>query len=111
MATPTFYIKQNDTRPELDVFLRDDKDRTINGTGATVKFNMRNASDNTVKVNNGSVTTVSSTSGRVKYSFSAADTDTAGNFDGEFEVTFVGGQVETFPNDGFIKVIITDDVA
>jgi hypothetical protein len=111
MATPTFYIKQNDTRPELDVFLRDDKDRTINVTGATVKFNMRNASDNTVKVNNGSVTTVSSTSGRVKYSFSAADTDTAGNFDGEFEVTFVGGQVETFPNDGFIKVIITDDVA
>ena len=111
MATPTFNIKQNDTRPELDVFLRDDKDRTINVTGATVKFNMRNASDNIVKVNAGSVTTVSSTSGRVKYSFSTADTDTAGNFDGEFQVTFVGGQVETFPNDGYIKVIITDDVA
>ena len=111
MATPTFYIKQNDTRPELDVFLRDDKDRTINVTGATVKFNMRNASDNIVKINLGSVTTVSSTSGRVKYSFSTADTDTAGNFDGEFQVTFVGGQVETFPNDGYIKVIITDDVA
>ena len=111
MATATFYIKQNDTRPDLDVFLRDDKDRTINVTGATVKFNMRNASDNIVKVNAGSVTTVSSTSGRVKYSFSTADTDTAGNFDGEFQVTFVGGQVETFPNDGYIKVIITDDVA
>ena len=111
MATPTFYIKQNDTRPELDVFLRDDKDRTINVTGATVKFNMRNASDNTVKVNLGSVTTVSSTAGRVKYSFSSADTDTSGNFDGEFQVTFVGGQVATFPNDGYIKVIITDDVA
>ena len=111
MATPTFYIKQNDTRPELDVFLRDDKDRTINVTGATVKFNMRNASDNTIKVNAGSVTTVSSTGGRVKYSFSSADTDTSGNFDGEFQVTFVGGQVETFPNDGYIKVIIPDDVA
>ena len=111
MATPTFYIKQNDTRPELDVFLRDDKDRSINVTGATVKFSMRNASDNSVKINLGSVTTVSSTSGRIKYSFSAADTDTAGNFDGEFQVTFVGGQIETFPNDGYIKVIITDDVA
>ena len=111
MATPTFYIKQNDTRHELDVFLRDDKDRTINVTGATVKFNMRNASDNTVKINLGSVTTVSSTAGRVKYSFSSSDTDTSGNFDGEFQVTFVGGQVETFPNDGYIKVIITDDVA
>ena len=111
MATPTFYIKQNDTRPELDVFLRDDKDRTINVTGAPVKFNMRNASDNVVKDSLGSVTTVSSTAGRVKYSFSSADTDTSGNFDGEFQVTFVGGQVETFPNDGYIKVIITDDVA
>ena len=111
MATPTFYIKQNDTRPELDVFLRDDKDRTINITGATVKFSMRNASTNVVKISLGAVTTVSSTSGRVKYSFSAADTDTAGNFDGEFQVTFVGGQIETFPNDGYIKVIVTDDVA
>jgi hypothetical protein len=111
MAAPTFYIKQNDTRPELDVFLRDDKDRSINVTGATVKFNMRNSADNVVKVNAGSVTTVSSTSGRVKYSFTTADTDTSGNFEGEFQVTFVGGQVETFPNDSYIKVIITDDVA
>jgi hypothetical protein len=111
MAAPTFYIKQNDTRPELDVFLRDDKDRSINITGAVVKFSLRNASDNSVKISLGSVTTVSSTAGRVKYSFSASDTDTSGNFDGEFQVTFVGGQIETFPNDGYIKVIITDDVA
>ena len=111
MATPTFYIKQNDTRPELDVFLRDDKDRPINITGATVKFNMRASSDNSVKIDNGSVTTGSSTAGRGKYSFTTSYTDTAGNFDGEFEVTFVGGHVETFPNDGYIKVIITDDVA
>ena len=111
MAAQTFYIKQNYTRPELDVFLRDDKDRSINITGSTVKFNLRNSSDNVVKIDNGSVTTVSSTAGRVKYSFTAANTDTSGNFDGEFEVTFVGGQVETFPNDGYIKVIITDDLA
>jgi hypothetical protein len=111
MADPTFYIKQNDTRPELDIFLRDDKDRSINITGAVVKFSMRNASTNVVKISLGSVTTVSSTAGRVKYSFTASDTDTAGNFDGEFQVTFVGGQVETFPNDGYIKVIVTDDVA
>jgi len=111
MADPTFYIKQNDTRPELDIFLRDDKDRSINITGATVKFSMRNAATNVVKISLGSVTTVSSTAGRVKYSFTASDTDTAGNFDGEFQVTFVGGQVETFPNDGYIKVIVTDDVA
>jgi len=111
MADPTFYIKQNDTRPELDIFLRDDKDRSINITGATVKFSMRNASTNVVKISLAAVTTVSSTAGRVKYSFTASDTDTAGNFDGEFQVTFIAGQIETFPNDGYIKVIVTDDVA
>ena len=67
MADPTFYIKQNDTRPELDIFLRDDKDRTINITGATVNFSMRNASTNVVKISLASVTTVNSTAGRVKY--------------------------------------------
>ena len=111
MADPTFYIKQNDTRPELDIFLRDDKDRSINITGATVKFSMRNASTNVVKISLAAVTPVSSTAGRVKYSFTASDTDTAGNFDGEFQVTFIAGQIETFPNDGYIKVIVTDDVA
>ena len=111
MADPTFYIKQNDTRPELDTFLRDDKDRSINITGATVKFSMRNASTNVGKISLAAVTVVSSTAGRVKYSFTASDTDTAGNFDGEFQVTFIAGQIETFPNDGYIKVIVTDDVA
>ena len=109
-ATPTFYIKQNDTRPLLEVNLRDDRDSPVNITGATVVFSMRNVSDNSVKIDAASATVTSSTGGRVRYTFTATNTNTAGNFDAEFQVTFLDGTIETFPNDGYIKVIITDDV-
>lgn len=39
-----------------------------------------------------------------------ADTDTAGRFEAEFEVTYADGAVETFPNDGFIVVQIGPDI-
>lgn len=110
MAVPTFFIKQNDTTPNLEVFLKDDKGRAVNVTGATILFHMRNAADNTAKVSSGSVTIVTATSGRVRYNWSASNTNTAGIFDAEFQVTFSGGGIETFPNDTYIKVVITDDV-
>lgn len=110
MANPTFFIKQNDDTPTLDVALQDDRGRPTDIASATIVFHMRNAADDTVKINGGTVTILSATRGEVRYSWSAANTDTAGNFEAEFQVTFSGGGVETFPNDGYITVIITDDV-
>ncbi len=110
MASPTFFIKQNDTSPALEAFLQDSRGRPVNVTGATVVFHMRLASDLTVKINGASVTISSATQGHVSYTFTAANTDTAGNYEGEFQVTFSDGSIETFPNDDYIKVIITDDV-
>ena len=111
MAVPTFNIKQNDTSPNLEVFLRDDKNRPINITGAAVVFHMRNRSDNSVTINGGSVTIVSGPLAQVRYVWSASNTSTTGNFDGEFQVTFSDGTIETFPNDDYIRIVITDDVA
>ena len=111
MASPTFFIKQNDTTPALEAFLQDSRGRPVNLTGATIVFHMRLASDLTVKITIGSVTIVAATLGHVSFAFSAPNTDTAGNYEGEFQVTFSGGAIETFPNDGYIKIIITDDVA
>jgi hypothetical protein len=111
MASPTFFIKQNDTSPTLDVALRDDRGRAVDITGATVVFHMRNSLDDSTKVSSGSVTSLSDAQGEVRYAWAAIDTDTAGNFEAEFQVTFSGGTIETFPNDDYINVIITDDVA
>jgi hypothetical protein len=46
----------------------------------------------------------------VEYSWQAGDTATAGLFEAEFRVTYAGGRIETFPNDGFIAVRISEDI-
>jgi hypothetical protein len=111
MPQPTFFIKQNDDRPHLDAFLRDDKDRPVDVTGASVKFNLRAVADNSVKISAGSVSVTNATEGAVRFTWTTSNTDTSGNYQGEFQVTFGDASVETFPNDGYVRVVITDDVA
>ena len=75
-------------------------------------FSMRVEPAGTVKVNRASATIVGdAVLGRVRYSWASADTDTADDYEGEFEVTYSGGRVQTFPNDGHIIIKVTDDVA
>lgn len=105
----TFYIKQNDTAPALDAILARQNGEAVNLTGASVKFMMR-LGVASPKVNT-SATIVNAASGLVRYSFTAANTDTAGVYDAEFEVTYADATVETFPNDGYFKVTVVDDIA
>jgi hypothetical protein len=108
MAT-TFNIKQNDTAPVIQGTAKTRAGAVIDITGATIRFHM-NDSTGTNKVDAaGSV--VDGPNGVMKYEWSAADTDTVGTFDGEFEVTYADSKIETFPNDGHITVVITDDLA
>jgi len=105
-----FYIKQNDTSPSLQATLKDGADNAVDLTAATVRFHMRQLGSQTVKVD--SAATVSDAdNGVVYYQWSASDTDTIGSFEAEFEVTFSGGEIESFPNNRFIQVEITDDIA
>jgi hypothetical protein len=46
----------------------------------------------------------------VRYEWLAANTDTADEYEGEFQVTYANGKIQTFPNDGYIPVVITDDI-
>lgn len=107
MATLTdFYIKRNDTRPEISVTALDDAGAAVNLTGATVKFFMKQ--NNTLKVN-GTGSLISAAAGTMKYQWVAADTDTAGDYLAEFQVTFGDGRILTFPNATYINVhVITD---
>lgn len=109
MMPSTFKTKQNDTKP-IYAHL-EDVDGRIDLTNATgVVFNMRDLSG-TVKVSRGVCTIITPTQGYVRYDFDAADTDTAGIFKGEFEVTWVDGRIETHPEDSYIPIKIIDDIA
>jgi hypothetical protein len=49
--------------------------------------------------------------GVVKYDWVAGDTETAGDFECEFEVTEADGALRTFPNDGYKLFKVLDHVA
>ena len=106
----TFFIKQNDTSPTLDATLKDANDAAVDLTGATVRFHMRKVGKGAAVVDS-AATIIGALTGQVRYAWSASDTALIGTYNGEFEVTYSDNSVETFPNNGFISIEVTDDLA
>ena len=106
-----FYIKQNDTRPAITANLTDANDAAVNLTGSTVKFNMRVDPAGTTKISAVGATIEDAEAGQVSYSWTSSDTDTADDFEAEFQVTFAGGAIQTFPGRNWIFVHVIDDIA
>ena len=105
----SFYIKQNDTVPSLRAALKNGSGDAVDLTGATCQFHMRPIGSTTITVD-ASAQIVTEATGIVQYNWIAADTDTVGSYQAEFEVTYSDGTIETFPNNGYIRVEITDDI-
>lgn len=106
----TFNIKQGDTFPSLRANLKDGSNEAIDLTGATVRFHMRPVGTAVAAID-AAATVISAGTGVVDYTWQAGDTATVGEYQAEFEVTYPGGEVETFPNGGFLSVKVTDDIA
>lgn len=106
----TFYIKQNDTRPIMSATLIDGDGSVVNLDGASVAFKMRAVGGSTAKVD-ASATVADATNGKVTFTFSASNTDTVGEYEGEFQVTFAGGGIQTYPNNKYIEIEVVDDIA
>lgn len=105
-----FYIKQGDTAPAWDDTLKDNDGNPINLTGAGVRFHMAPQDFTEAKVDAAAVI-VDAANGKVRYNWQTADTDEAGDFYAEWEVTHASGQIETFPNDGYRHVTIGRELA
>lgn len=104
----TFFIKRGDTAPSLLYALLP---ASVNLTGATVRFSMRTRTG-TVLINRAAAVIVIATgTPTVRYDWQTGNTDTPGVHEAEFKVTDLNGRVETFPNDSFIGVAITGDIA
>lgn len=104
-----FRIKTNDTSPKLVITLQDAGGNVVNLSGATARFHMKAYGESSLKVNAGADIT-DEPNGRIEYSWEASDTDTAGTYYGEVEITFGDLSVETFPNNGYFTIIIKEDL-
>ncbi len=105
----TLKLVTGDTLPELTFTLKDsntaasgqtldpNNDETwgpINVTGATVKLRLREIGSATVK-STLTCTVTDGSNGKVATNFPAGTLDTAGTFEGELEITFQSGGVQT----------------
>ena len=110
-----FTMKRNDTRPkykgqlmQTDPLAPATKIPVDLSTATGVKLIMRTGAGGEAKVNAAAVIT-DPTNGRVEYTWVVGDTDTAGDFNAEWEVSW-GGDKQTFPSVGYLVIIIEDDL-
>jgi hypothetical protein len=104
-----FTIKSNDRLPSIQAAFAT-AGAAVNLTSATsVKFIMKTATGNTVKVNTPAVI-VDATTGVVRYDWLSADTATPGSYIAEWEVTWGGGKKQTFPTGTYHTVDVLADL-
>lgn len=109
MAVQYFYIKQGDTYPPIRCILRDAEDNIVPLTGATVQFHMSKIVGRSIRVKvDQPAVIVDDVGGEVYYGnpWAAADTNTAGDYQAEWEVTFADSSVETFPNNDRNQLVV-----
>ena len=118
MPEPDFYVKQGDSAaPVLARTLLDEEGDPVDINLATVRFHMLPIAGGAVKVDAAATNHQSgpgpnaANQGQVSYAFTASNTDTAGVFIAEWEVTFTGGAVLKFPNTGYMLIRINEKIA
>lgn len=109
-------MKQHDHRPSIQATLSAD----LSPAGTTVNFIMRPTLSGAVKVNAAAVivgtriiTPVTGdpyTVTDVRYDWATGDTDTAGQFQAEWQVTWTGGKKQTFPTETYHSLEILADL-
>lgn len=105
----THYVKQNDTRDPVQATLKDADGKPVDLSDVDeVRFQMGRKGNNTKVDGLGEI--VDAANGEVKYEWQEGDTDKAEVFRGEFRVEFADGTRLTFPNNDWIKVVVTEEI-
>ena len=109
-------MKAGDTAPAVQATLLDAAGAAVDLTGASVRFlvatkteprtTVVDAAADIAQVGDGS----DGSKGTVVYVWAPGDTDAAGSYDVEFEVTFADSTVQTFPTQGYIDATFADDL-
>ena len=109
---PEVYVKQGDTKPPLQPTLKFEDGSVMNLANCTVVFTMIDK-DGTKKIDEAECKIEEPpTAGKVTYQWvynARKDTDTPGRFKGEFEVTDVNGDVQTWPTTEDLVIIIKEE--
>jgi hypothetical protein len=101
-------MKRGDLAPSVSAVLYS-SGAVVDLTGSTVKLIMKNRSTGVEKVNAACVI-VTPAAGAVRYDWTGTDTDTAGTYDVEFQVTLPTTKKLTCPNNKHLECLVYPDV-
>ncbi|MGO4496435.1 BppU family phage baseplate upper protein [Paenibacillus sp. 2RAB27] len=104
----TIYLKQNDTHTPIRATLRDPEGEPVPLVGAVVGFYMSKNGSNIVARE---ADILDAAGGRVIFNFQEGETSETGTLQAEFKVNFSDGTVETFPNNGYLTIIIDKELS
>lgn len=113
MNEQIFSIKQNTTVPILTVSI---KNKSRLGLVDGIDLNSITAVTFTMKSQCGDMkiydkqATVVCTGGTIQYNWTQEDTDTYGDFNGEFKLRYLNGDILAIPQIGSIKIKIEKDL-
>jgi hypothetical protein len=93
-----YKVTKGDTAKALDVVLSDARG-VVDLTDCSVKIYMAYQGTFNKKIDGAACSIISPLLGKVRYSFTAQDVDTAGVFDVQFVVTNLASKTVTFPTD------------
>lgn len=102
-----FHIRKGDRLPAIEAQLFAD-DVAVVLSGASVELRYRPVDGGVVVTKTAAVSDAAL--GKVKYEWAANDTDTAGVYAALWRVTFADGRKASYPNQGFLRFAITDDL-
>lgn len=107
---PALVVKTNDLQPYYYVEVLDASGTAIALSGATIVCTMRNVHDpsGTPKINRQStgISITDASAGKFRYAWQAGETDTAGKYYIEFEITPSSGGKFTVPSDNSAIVVV-----
>jgi hypothetical protein len=116
MPEADFLLKRGDTSSGIYATLENSGGTAVDILGASVRWKMAPISGGTLTVNDvatnaqvGAGGTSNLTTGQVVYNW-ATHPGTAGRYLGEWEVTYAGGSIQSFPNGGYLLVDVLADL-
>lgn len=103
-------VKKGDLEPGVKGQLIPPTGFTLDLDGASVAFSLREEHSGQVIIEDAEAEILSVEDKIVYYAWEAGDTDTAGDYEGEFKVTLASGRPITFPSGRFVRILIHDTV-
>jgi hypothetical protein len=101
-------IKRGDTRNCIKAILKNASGDPVNLAGCSVKFHM--APLRQPAIISRAVHIQDAAAGEVWVVWVPGETDSTGIYRAEFEVVYQDGRKETFPNKGYISLLIQNDL-